>query len=161
MPDRLATIACLLALFCAERPCCAAEVLPVPGVTPPLPADRETVWSAWIARELGGVAEHRCFDGSRVDVLTDQFAVEVEWVSKWEQAIGQAALYAELTGREPAVLVLYRDMSDAEQEDGLRCVVACRRLGIETVGVDTRRPLDALVPVRRVLRCPELATDAE
>jgi len=53
-------------------------------------SDHEAVWSAALAELLGGEAEYRLPDRTRVDVLTDRFAVEVDWVGKFEEGIGQA-----------------------------------------------------------------------
>ena len=127
----------------------AAEVLPAPSATPPRPGDRETVWSKWIAEELGAEAEHRCFDGSRVDVLTDTHAVEVEWASKWEQAIGQAVWYAEVTSREPAVIVL---AGPGDTDDAIRCLHVGRLLGVPVAVVLTEAA--DLLHARRVLQIP-------
>ena len=61
----------------------------------PGPTANEPAWSKWLAHEWGGVPEHRTFDGSRVDILTETHAWEVEWIKKWPEAIGQA-LYLSL-----------------------------------------------------------------
>lgn len=53
-----------------------------------------------------GQAEVVLEDLTRVDCLTEEFAVEVDWAHKWAESIGQARYYAEMTGREPAVLLI-------------------------------------------------------
>jgi len=84
--------------------------------------------SARLAAQIGGEAEHRLPDGSRVDILTDDVAYEVEWSDAWEEAIGQSVFYAMATDREPGVWLLLRGNYD---EDYLRCLMVCRKLGIE------------------------------
>jgi hypothetical protein len=115
-------------------------VVPVPPIDLPrdlLAADtaepklRETDWSKRIAadfRAQGTPAETEfvCPDGSRVDVLTPEFAYEVEWASKWKESIGQAVFYGIATNRQPAVILLM----DREQTEYLRCAVVCGKLGV-------------------------------
>lgn len=96
----------------------------------PGPKAWEPVWSKYLAAKLGGVAEYRCIDGSRVDVLTDDFAAEVEWVKKWKESIGQALLYSLLTGRAPMVILLLRG-HDHERKYLDRCRMVCVRADIE------------------------------
>lgn len=103
----------------------------------PLPGDRETKWSAWIAlQRQGAAAEFVTPDGSRVDVLTAEHAFEVEWVEKWSQAIGQSVFYGLATNRKPGVILLMRGKA-SDQRYYLRCLAVCARLGIklETVEV--------------------------
>lgn len=57
---------------------------------------------------MGGVAEFRLPDASRVDILTSTLAIEVDWAKKWAEAIGQAIFYALVTDRTPAILLLLR-----------------------------------------------------
>jgi len=90
-----------------------------PTIARPQPSDRETVWSAYLAQESGGIAEARTPDGSRCDILTDTEAIEVEWASKWEESIGQAVFYSIAFDREPVVLLLIKDPV-AERDDYLR-----------------------------------------
>ena len=102
----------------------------------PKASDRETLWSAWVAKVLDGEKEAESFDGSRCDVLTPYLAIEVEWVSKWEEAIGQSVFYAIQHNRQPGIVLLGKTMDNKEQEDGLRCQLVCQRLNISLVVVD-------------------------
>ena len=71
----------------------------------PLPTDRETEWSKWIAHQMNGEAEARTFCGTRCDVLTETHAWEVEWVAKYKEAPGQALLYASLFNKKPGIIL--------------------------------------------------------
>jgi len=113
-----------------------------PRIARPQPSDRETIWSAYLAQESGGIAEARTPDGSRCDILTDTEAIEVEWASKWEESIGQAVLYSIAFDREPVVLLLIKDPV-AERDDYLRCLAVCsairvngRRIKVEAIDVN-------------------------
>ena len=70
--------------------------------------DRETVWSKWLATQMGGIPEYILPDRTRVDILTPTLAIEVDWIKKWPQAIGQAVYYGLMTDRQPAILLLLR-----------------------------------------------------
>lgn len=65
----------------------------------------EPVWSAALAVYLGGEAEYILPDRSRIDVITDEYAVELDWLHKWHEGVGQALHYAELSGKEPVVAI--------------------------------------------------------
>ena len=96
---------------------------------PPGPTSHEPAWSEYLAWLWGGEAEHRTVDGSRVDVLTDDVAWEVEWVKKWKESIGQALLYGVVTGRTPGVVLLLR-RKPGEAVYFLRASIACREAGV-------------------------------
>lgn len=89
---------------------------------------REPEWSAILAKRIGGETEYRLPDGSRIDILTDTTAWEVEWCTKWEESIGQSLFYGIVTNRKPGVWLLKRRGDD---EDFLRCLLVCRKVGIE------------------------------
>jgi hypothetical protein len=47
--------------------------------------------------------EYRLFDRTRVDCLTDDYAIEVDFAKKWAEGIGQSLYYADVTRKTPAV----------------------------------------------------------
>lgn len=87
----------------------------------------ETDWSRHLASEMQGVPEYRLPDNSRVDIVTEATAWEVEWSDKWPEAIGQALFYSISTDKEPGVILLLRGKN--AEEDYLEClsVVAALR----------------------------------
>lgn len=91
----------------------------------------EPYYSAIIARATRGQAEYRLADGRRVDVLTERWAIEVEWAHKWPEAIGQATSYALATGRSPCVYLLYTGPED--DRDYALCREVCLEYGIRLV----------------------------
>jgi hypothetical protein len=101
----------------------------------PTSADRETTWSAYLAGEVNGEAEHRLPDGSRIDILTDQTAWEVEWCEKWEESIGQALFYGIATNKTAGVWLLKKHGDD---EDYLRCLLVVESLGKQGVKIELR-----------------------
>lgn len=57
----------------------------------------------------GGQSEVVTESGARVDCLTAEYAVEVDWSGKWAEAIGQSLHYGVQTGRRAAILLLMRE----------------------------------------------------
>lgn len=70
------------------------------------------------------------WDSTRVDLLSDTYAIEVDWSYKWAECIGQALYYAEVTGRKPACLLLVKDMGQ-ESRFVYRCQTVCAKHGIK------------------------------
>jgi len=59
-----------------------------------------------------GQIEHRLEDNTRVDCLTDEYAIEYDWAKKWAESIGQSLYYAKMTGKKPAVAIIVKSESD-------------------------------------------------
>ena len=74
-----------------------------------LSAERD-VNQAWCSN-VGGDDEFRTKDGTYVDCLTDEYAIEAEYDYKWKEGIGQALHYAESTNRKAAILFIKRAKS--------------------------------------------------
>lgn len=67
--------------------------------------------------------DYRLSDGTRVDCLTEHFAIEVDWAIKWYEAIGQSLHYAIQTGRYPGILLLVEESGDCLYVDRLLLVL--------------------------------------
>jgi len=74
--------------------------------TPVAAREYEAHYQALWCGQMAGEAEVTMSDGTRADCITATEAVEVDFSHKWAESIGQALLYAELTGLEPAVLLI-------------------------------------------------------
>lgn len=90
---------------------------------------RETKWTKKIAEKMGLNpkinTEVRLADRSRCDITTEKFAIEVEWASKWKEAVGQAIHYALLTGKKPGVIILGKSTDKKDIQDFNRCKRVC------------------------------------
>lgn len=75
--------------------------------------------------------DYRLWDGTRVDMLNDTYAWEVDWArsDKWAEAIGQSLYYAQVTGRKPGIILIIKQQS--EERYVYRCAVICAKVGIE------------------------------
>lgn len=98
-------------------------------MTIPNRTDSEPVWSKWLAERMDGIAEYVLPDRSRVDILTSTLAIEVDWVKKWPEAIGQAVYYGIMTDKQPAILLLLRG-KETEPKYLARAKKAADKLGI-------------------------------
>ena len=63
----------------------------------------ERYYQTKLCTKLNGVVEYRLKDKTRVDCLTSEYAIEVDWAKKWAEGIGQSLYYAEMTNKKPAV----------------------------------------------------------
>lgn len=83
------------------------------------------------ARFPGARVEVRQRDNSRVDIVTDSLAIEVDRPHKWTEAIGQSLHYARLTKLKPGIVLIVP--RDAKPRDWVRCcdcAVQCGKIGI-------------------------------
>jgi hypothetical protein len=62
--------------------------------------------SDYVKKYCKGTIEHRLYDSTRVDCLTDDYAIEYDWGHKWAEGIGQALFYGAVTGKKPAVALI-------------------------------------------------------
>ena len=76
----------------------------------PADAAESDISDAWCTTQ-NGISQFRTKDGTYVDCLTDQYAVEAEFDNKWKEGIGQALHYAESTDKEAAILFIKRAKS--------------------------------------------------
>jgi len=103
----------LLLLFLASLPCIAGEI-------------EET---ARLAPKYKAQTEVRLWDGTRADLVSDNYAIEVDWASKWAEAIGQSLYYSSVTGKKPGIVLLVKDLAK-EERFIYRCQTVCARCGI-------------------------------
>ena len=71
---------------------------------------RESYYQHEFAVALGGQTEVRLANGTRADIVTDKYAIEVDFGAKWAEAIGQSLSYGiELKKQAGILLVLKGD----------------------------------------------------
>jgi hypothetical protein len=52
----------------------------------------------------------------RIDLVTDDYVIEVDRLEKFHEAIGQALHYAKETGKKPAIAIFMEEQGDADKE---------------------------------------------
>jgi hypothetical protein len=67
----------------------------------------------------------------RIDLLTGDYAIEVERLDKFHEGIGQALHYAKETGRKPGLAVFITDPTEHELEKLKYVRKLCQSLGIK------------------------------
>jgi hypothetical protein len=82
-----------------------------------------------LAPKYEAEVEVRLWDDTRVDLLSERYAIEVDWAPKWAESIGQALYYAELTRKQPAILLLIKDDAN-ERHFVYRAQTVCAKYGI-------------------------------
>ena len=73
-------------------------------------SSERTINQAWCS-SIGGNIEYRTKDGTYVDCLTNEYAIEAEYDNKWKEGIGQSLHYAESTNKKAGILFIKRAKS--------------------------------------------------
>ena len=66
----------------------------------------------YVSQYCDGTIEFILPDRTRIDCLTDKYAIEFDFASKWAEAIGQSLHYAYMTGRDPAIYLILESRKD-------------------------------------------------
>ena len=93
------------------------------------PNDKESAWSDALAIELNGKRE-KSIKAGRIDVVTDDMAIEVERASKWHEGIGQALHYGLYENKMPALAIILPANNNQTMEVITR---VCERYGINLI----------------------------
>lgn len=72
---------------------------------------------------MDGKVEHRLKDGRRIDCLTGQYAIEIEFARKWPEAIGQSLNYSMLTGKKAGIVLILKTAEDQAHWQRLQTVI--------------------------------------
>ena len=72
----------------------------------------ERYYQTQLCEKLDGEMEFVLEDRTRVDCLTDEYAIEVDFAKKWAEGVGQALFYAKMTGKKPAVGFIMNTQKD-------------------------------------------------
>lgn len=64
------------------------------------------------AAQVGGRTEVAAGDGTRCDILTDSYAIEVDFARKWGEAIGQSLNYGFQFNRGAGIVLILEKPSD-------------------------------------------------
>ena len=84
----------------------------IPIVELTVAGESESDWSLALSEAIGGTQE-ATVDFGRVDLLTEDYAIEIDRIDKWKEGIGQALQYAEETGKLPMLALI----ADSETDD--------------------------------------------
>lgn len=99
------------------------------------------LWKAadkWSKGNVKVGRERRLWDGTRVDLLTNYCACEIDWAHKWAEGIGQALWYSLNTSKKPVLILLVKDF-DRESKYIYRAKMVCGVYDIEVWLVDCKK----------------------
>ena len=86
--------------------------------------------------EHGGKMEYMLKDRTRVDCLTDEYAIEIDFAKKWAEGIGQSLYYAYMTGKKPAIGLIID--TDKEERYFKRLDAIAKKYGITIFIIDKK-----------------------
>jgi hypothetical protein len=96
--------------------------------TTTMAAQTEAQYITWLNDTgFNGQTEQK-IQGGRADIVTDIYAIEVEWAHKWKESIGQAMWYGMQTNKKPGIVLLMRSIDDRKY--GIMLESALRHAGI-------------------------------
>ena len=64
---------------------------------------------------ISNLTEVVLFDRTRCDIVTDSFAIEVDFASKWAESIGQSLYYSNVLNKKAGVLLIIEDKQRDEK----------------------------------------------
>lgn len=85
----------------------------------------------WAKNHVGSITEYHLDDESRVDIMYQDYAIEVEFAYKVYESIGQSLYYGYKTGKKPAIVFIIEDDSKATKEAYNKLKYLTSRLGIQ------------------------------
>lgn len=94
----------------------------------------EKHYQTLLCDELGGKMEYVLKDRTRVDCLTDEQAIEVDFTKKWAESIGQSLYYANMTDRKPAVGLIVDNQKDKRNLKRLNFIA--KKYGIKVLVIE-------------------------
>ena len=77
-------------------------------------------------------------DGTRCDILTEDYAMEVDFAHKWAEAIGQSLNYARLTGKRAGIVLIIKRNKDEHHRDRVLKIIESYNLPIDIFSIYTK-----------------------
>ena len=88
----------------------------------------ESAYSDDFCKQYNGIREYKLSDSTRVDCLTAEYAIEIEFAKKWSEAVGQALHYSIMTGKKPGIVLIIENIKDYTYFNRLKTI--CQRYAI-------------------------------
>jgi len=95
-----------------------------------LEKDYQNLWCS----QNNGQTEVKLPDGTRIDCLTKEYAIEFDFASKWAESIGQSLYYGLSTNKQPAVVLIMENRNDTKYLKRLQTV--SKMVGIKVFTMD-------------------------
>jgi hypothetical protein len=82
-------------------------------------------------KNLNGKIEYRLIDRSRIDCLTSEYAIEIDYGKKWAEAIGQSLYYSYMTNRKAGIGIIVDLKSKSDSRYLKRLYEVTKKLNIK------------------------------
>ena len=92
-----------------------------------LPNEREQ--AERLAPKYEAEVEVVLWDNTRVDLVNETYAIEVDWADKYAQGIGQALYYSIVTNLKPGLILLVKN-KEKDRKYIYRAQTVCAKYGI-------------------------------
>lgn len=83
--------------------------------------------------ENKGTLEYRLPDSTRIDCVTDNYAIEFDFAHKWAEAVGQSLHYGLMTGKEPAIVLIMEKKTDGKYYDRVKRLCDTYKIKLFTI----------------------------
>lgn len=90
----------------------------------------EKEWNASLANQINGQSEVQV-DRGRVDVMTDAYAIEIDFFKKWHEGLGQAIHYGDASNRIGVLALIERHKEHETDVEHMELLRKIERLCIE------------------------------
>ena len=100
------------------------------AITPAQAAKEAWYQKVW-CDGAGGKMEVELPEGPRVDCITDNHAIEMDFAHKWTEAIGQSLHYALLTEKKAGIVLILKTPGDLPHLEAARKVINTYQLPIQ------------------------------
>jgi hypothetical protein len=97
---------------------------------------KEKVYQEKIREIFKGVSDYHLPSGKIIDVLSGVYAIEVDFVSKWAESIGQSLQYAYESGKLPCIVFIYDEIENRILLNSVRPLLI--QLNIKVFTMDNR-----------------------
>lgn len=85
------------------------------------------------AEQVGGQMEVTAPDGTRCDILTEEYAIEADFADKWAEAIGQSLNYGFQFNKKAGILLIMESPKDERHFIRLGSLILHYKLEIELI----------------------------
>jgi hypothetical protein len=82
-------------------------------------------------KNLNGKIEYRLIDKTRIDCLTSEYAIEIDYGKKWAEAIGQSLYYSYMTNRKAGIGIIVDLKSKSDSRYLKRLYEVTKKLNIK------------------------------
>lgn len=97
----------------------------------PVSKKHEAYYIKKLSEQLDGETEVS-IEGGRIDILTGENAIEVEWAPKWKESIGQTLWYAQRENTKPRIILLLKKETEYKYFVMLNTALEHAKINIET-----------------------------